>query len=153
MRHALPLLLAATLLATGGCATSPAASGANGTSGGAGANGASGGPAASRRSAGTNTLLASEITAAAQENLRDLVVSLRPRWVQNNSAGSIGSGGANAGVAVFINGQMGGGIDALAQIPKRAVERITFYSTTEAQARYGSRVRGPVIDVRLQTGG
>ena len=141
MSKSLLVLLAAGALAAGACATTPAA------------DGASAGAPAARRAGGMNVLLPDEIAAAAQENLRDLVVSLRPRWTQNTSAGSIGSGGASGGVVVFVNGQLGGGLDALAQIPKRAVERITYFTTTEAQARYGSRVRGPVIDVRLQTGG
>lgn len=140
MSKPLLLLLAAGVLAIGACATTPAAEGG-------------GAEASTRRSAGMNTLLPDEIAAAAQENLRDVVVSLRPRWLQNTSAGSIASGGASGGVVVFINGQLGGGLDALAQVPKRAVARMTYLSTTEAQSRYGSRVRGPVIDVRLQTGG
>ena len=85
--------------------------------------------------------------------MRDVITALRPRWLQNSTAGSIRGMGANGEISVYVNGRPSGGIDALTGIDKSAVERVLYYTVSEAQQRYGSVVRGPIIDLRLKVGG
>ena len=139
MRQSTTLLLAAALLATGACAS--AGTTADGT------------PRAARTASSTNVLGPAEIEAAPQRNMRDVLTALRPRWLQNQSAGSIRGMGANGEISVYVNGRPSGGLDVLTGIDRSAVDRVVYYTLTEAQNRYGSVVRGPIIDVRLKVGG
>ena len=140
MRHSTTLLLAAALRAPGAGAR-------------AGTGAADGDARPSRSSSNTNVLAAADIEAAAQRNMRDVITALRPRWLQNSTAGSSRGMGANGEISVYVNGRPSGGIDALTGIDKSAVERVLYYTVSEAQQRYGSVVRGPIIDLRLKVGG
>lgn len=145
MRPFTPLLLAAVVATTGACASGGAAAG----NAGAGAETAR----PSRTASGTNVIASAAIEAAAQRNMYDVIVALRPRWLQNSGAGSIGAMGSNGAVTVHVNGRPSGGLETLSGLDKSAVDRVLYYTLSEAQARYGSVVRGPVIDVRLKVGG
>jgi len=140
MRHATTILLAATLLATGACAS---------TGTGAGADGA---PQTRSASSG-NVLGASDIESATQRNMYDVLSALRPRWLQNPNARDLDPKSAAEAISVYVNGRPSGGIESLSGIDKTAVERVVYLSLTEAQNRWGSVVRGPVIDLRLKVGG
>ena len=139
MRQPTTLLLAAALLATGACASA-------GTS-------ADGEPRAARSSSSTNLLGPAEIEGASQRNMRDVITALRPRWVQNTNARDFDPRSTSELISVYVNGRPSGGLDALSGIDKSAVERVIFYTLSEAQGRFGSVVRAPVIDVRLKVGG
>jgi hypothetical protein len=139
MRQPTTLLLAAALLATGACASAGTA--ADGT------------PRAARTASSTNLLGPAEIEAAAQRNMRDVITALRPRWLQNANARDFDPRSASEAIEVYVNGRPSGGLDALSGIDKSAVDRVHYYTLSEAQGRYGSVVRGPIIDVRLKVGG
>lgn len=139
MRQPTTLLLAAALLATGACASAGTA--------------AEGAPRAARTASSTNLLGPTEIEAAAQRNMRDVITALRPRWLQNTNARDFDPRSSSEAIAVYVNGRPSGGIDALTGIDKSAVDRVLYYTLSEAQGRYGSVVRGPIIDVRLKVGG
>lgn len=142
MRHPTTLLLAAALVAAGGCASTGTAAGD-----------ADAAPRSARSASSTTVLAPADVAAATQQNMRDVITALRPRWLQNTSAGSIRGMGANGEISVYVNGRPSGGIDVLTGIDKTAVERVLYYPLSEAQNRYGSVVRGPIIDVRLKIGG
>ena len=141
MRHVTTLVLTAALLAVGGCASAGTSAAADD------------GARPSRAAANTNVLATADIESAAQQNMRDVITALRPRWLQNQGAGSIRGLGANGEIAVHVNGRPSGGLDVLTGIDKSAVARVLYYTLSEAQNRYGSVVRGPIIDIRLKIGG
>jgi hypothetical protein len=144
-----PLLLGGLLLAALACA-SGGGGGAATTAAPADSTGAAA-ATTPRPSGNRNLLTAQELNSVGSQNLRDVVNALRPRWLQNTSAGSLS--GPNGGVTVYMSGQLLGGLDALATVQKGSVDRMVYYSITEAQARYGMRVRTPVIEIRLKSGG
>ena len=147
MRHPTTILLAAALLAAGACAST----GTGG--GGGGAEGAGDGARPARTASSTNLLAAAEIEAAAQRNMRDVIAALRPRWLQNSNPRDFHPTSAAEAIAVYVNGRPSGGLESLASIDKMAVDRVLYFTLAEAQSRWGSVVRGPVIDVRLRVGG
>ena len=143
-----PLLLGGLLLAAMACASG----GGGGATAAAPADSTGAAAAATARPSGNRNLLtAQELNSVGSQNLRDVVNALRPRWLQNTSAGSLS--GVSGGVTVYMSGQLLGGLDALSTVQKGSVDRMVYYSITEAQARYGMRVRTPVIEIRLKSGG
>jgi len=143
-----PLLLGGLLLAAAACAS--AGGGGAATAAPADSTGAAAAPS-TRPSGNRNLLTAQELNGVGSQNLRDVVNALRPRWLQNTSAGS--PSGVTGGVTVYMNGQLLGGLDVLSTVQKSSVDRLMYYSLTEAQSRYGMRVRTPVIEIRLKSGG
>jgi len=144
-----PLLRGGLLLAALACA-SGGGGGAATTAAPADSTGAAA-ATTPRPSGNRNLLTAQELNSVGSQNLRDVVNALRPRWLQNTSAGSLS--GPNGGVTVYMSGQLLGGLEALSTVQKGSVDRMVYYSITEAQARYGMRVRTPVIEIRLKSGG
>jgi hypothetical protein len=142
-----PLLLGGLLLAAMACASG----GGGGATAAAPADSTGAAAATARPSGNRNLLTAQELNSVGSQNLRDVVNALRPRWLQNTSAGSLS--GVSGGVTVYMSGQLLGGLDALSTVQKGSVDRMVYYSITEAQARYGMRVRTPVIEIRLKSGG
>ena len=143
MRHSTTILLAATLLAAGACASA-------GTSGAADAGD---GARPARTASSSNVLAAADIEAATQRSMRDVLGALRPRWLQNPNARDLDPKSAAEAISVYVNGRPSGGVESLGGIDKTAVDRVLYFTLTEAQNRWGSVVRGPVIDVRLKVGG
>ena len=52
---------------------------------------------------------------------------------------------SGAPMTYMLNGRPSGGLDALSGIDKGSVDRVLYYTLSEAQGRYGSSVRGPMI--------
>ena len=134
-------LAAATTL--GACASSGTAGAGDGTE-----------PAA-RRNTNRDLLTRGDLAGATHTNLYDAAQALRPHWFRSNvsAAGNPNMPGGNrlggGGPVVYLQGQLYGAAESLRNISLGDVEQARYLTTSAAQARYGSRVEQPVIDVTL----
>jgi hypothetical protein len=103
---------------------------------------ASAGTEAERRPAArANLLTQEEIRNARYNNLYDIVVALRPNWL--NQRGPISFADPEAGkVLVYLNEVHAGGAEYLRQVSVLDVESMHYFNATEASARFGFRQSG-----------
>jgi len=88
-----------------------------------------------------------ELATRPADNMRAIVRALRPNWLLTPAGASGISSPATAPVKVFVDGNEFGGADMLSSLPSSSVESARYYSTTEAQSKYGLRVSSPVIEI------
>jgi hypothetical protein len=95
-----------------------------------------GGSSATRRSGNNDTQITlEEIESAHQPTLFDVVRALRPMWLR--VAPTAITNDQSSGIAVYVDEQRAGGLDALRQLPSTAALKIRFYASSEAQSRFG----------------
>jgi hypothetical protein len=132
IRSLLPL--ASVVLLASACATGGAAR-TSGDGGGSSAQAdrttsADGAPRVRRN---PNMIVAEELRDVPHGNLFDVVSAMRPEWLRTSGT-SVSGGGA---IVVYVDGSRVGPPIALRQVPTSQARRLTYYSPTEAQARFG----------------
>lgn len=92
-------------------------------------------------------LLADEIQASAVSgSAYDAVRRLRPEFLRNRGARSLGDARPEP-LVVYLNGVMAGGVEALNQIPATDVRSIRYLNGRDATTRYGTGHGGGVLEV------
>lgn len=94
-----------------------------------------------------NYLPRAELATRSTDNMYSLVSSLRPNWLQTPLRAAGVTSPAAGPVTVWVDGKEFGPADMMKSISSDAVEYARYYSTTEAQSKYGLRVISPVIDI------
>lgn len=133
LRRAVLLITAATTVA---CA---AASG-----------GTSAGPRRDR-----NTITTDELRTTQASTLFDVVQRLHPEWLVPHTQGAVGSAsgrsitgsGSDTDIQVFMDTQHAGSIEILKQFTPSQASQLKFYSSSEAQARFGNGNLNGVIQI------
>ncbi len=100
-----------------------------------------------------NYLARAELATRSTDNMFSLVRSLRPNWLATPMGGAGISTPGSAPVTVYLDGREFGPAEMLKSISSEAVEYARYYSTTEAQSKYGLRVVSPVIDITTRKPG
>ena len=88
-----------------------------------------------------------ELATRPADNMQAIVRAMRPNWLMTPAGASGISSPATAPVKLFVDGNEFGGQEMLSSIPGSSVESARYYSTTEAQSKYGLRVASPVIEI------
>ena len=88
-----------------------------------------------------------ELATRPGDNMFAIVRALRPNWLVTPMGASGISNPASAPVKVFVDGNEFGEADMLKSIASNSVESARYYTTTEAQSKYGLRVSSPVIAI------
>lgn len=88
-----------------------------------------------------------ELATRPTENMHNLVRALRPNWLVTPMGGAGVASPGSAPVTVFLDRKEFGGAEMLKSISAEAVEEARYFSTTEAQSRFGLRVASPVIAI------
>lgn len=89
------------------------------------------------------TITAADLAEATQLSLLDYLTAQRPRWLR-------GVDGRAITVEVYINDAASGGAAALRDIPLAEVASARYFDLAAAQARYGGRLRVPVIAITMK---
>jgi hypothetical protein len=93
-------------------------------------------------------VLTSEMLRETQESdLFAAIQRLRPQWLRARGAARVSGG--NLTVAVFVNDVRRGEVDVLRTFRLEGVERVQFFTGSEATTRWGTGVAGGVILVTL----
>ena len=134
LRRALLLVTAATTVA---CA--------------AATSGASAGPRRDR-----NTITADDLKETQAATLYDVVQRLHPEWLVPHTQGSVGGravsgSGSDTDIQVFMDTQHAGGLEVLKQFSPTQATQLKFYSSSEAQARFGNGNLNGVIQIVTST--
>lgn len=118
--------------------------------GSAGASAAStgegGAPAPAARRDRT-VITADDIRATSEVNLYDIVQRLHPEWLTPHTAATAANPSPQP--AVYLGSQRAGTVDVLRQFAANAVASLKFYSSSEAQARFGSNNQNGVIQILM----
>jgi hypothetical protein len=88
-----------------------------------------------------------ELATRPADNMQAIVRAMRPNWLMTPAGASGISSPATAPVKLFVDGNEFGGAEMLSSIPGSSVESARYFSTTEAQSKYGLRVASPVIEI------
>jgi hypothetical protein len=90
----------------------------------------------SKKSSSNDRMISSEeIESSHQPTLFDVVRALRPNWLTTTPTGLRSD--ADAGISVYLDAQRAGGVDVLRQLPSSSASELRFYSSSEAQSRFG----------------
>lgn len=115
----------------------------------ASAGGASPGPRRDR-----NTITADELKATQASTLYDVVQRLHPEWLVPHTQGTLGASGSgmsgagsDTNIQVFMDTQHAGSVDVLRQFTPSQATQLKFYSSSEAQARFGNGNLNGVIQI------
>ena len=87
-----------------------------------------------------------EIATISASNALHAIERLRPTFLRAEGFGL-------APVAVYVNGQRFGELQALRSMPAREIRTVRRLSAAEAQLRYGVGNSGGVLDIATKTGG
>ena len=91
------------------------------------------GAAAIVRNSNPDYITSIEVEGTATTNAYDLIRRLRPRWLQNSGASSIGGGTVRGQViAVVLDGQRLGGLETLRTIGTSGIKTLQYYDATRA---------------------
>ena len=89
-----------------------------------------------------------ELATRRTDNMYIVISALRPNWIVTPmGASGVGSTAATAAVRVFLDGREYGGVEVLRSMGAETVETARYYSTTQAQSKFGFRVESPVIEL------
>lgn len=128
-------ILFVTAVATVGCA--------------AATSGASTGPRHDR-----NTISTDELTSTQASTLYDVVQRIHPEWLVPHTQGTLGvpgsavsGSGTDSDIQVFLDTQHAGGLEVLKQFTPTQAAQLKFYSSSEAQARFGNGNLNGVIQI------
>jgi len=91
-----------------------------------------------------NVLTREQLLATQEADLYGAIAQLRPQWLRARGAARISG---RVQVAVFVDDVRRGEIDQLRTIRLEGVDRVEFFSATEATTRWGTDVAGGVIAV------
>ena len=95
-----------------------------------------------------NQLTRAELATRRADNMYTVVNSLRPNWIVTPlGASGVGSTAATAPTTVYLDGRELGGVEFLRSITAETIEHARFYSTTQAQSKFGLRSASPVIEL------
>jgi len=100
----------------------------------------------------SDILTAAELAAApglANGSLYDAVAQLRPTFLNPRDARTGFTGSPGTLPAVFVNGMLSGGVEALRMIPASAVVEMRYVRSFDAVLRYGPDYGAGIILVRL----
>lgn len=104
------------------------------------------GPQAGRRPSGRSDLLTREdIEMVSQNNVYDLVLSLRSNWLRTRGADTIM--GTPSEVIVYLDGVRYGGVELLRAMNTSTVEQIQHFNGIDASGRWGLDHGAGVIHV------
>lgn len=91
-----------------------------------------------------NLLTRDQLLATQEADLYGAIEQLRPQWLRARGAARISG---RVEVAVFVDDVRRGDVDQLRTIRLEGVERVEFFTATEATTRWGTDVAGGVIAV------
>ena len=95
-----------------------------------------------------SVLTRAELATRGSNNMHTVVSSLRPNWIVTPlGAAGVGSTAATAPTTVYLDGRELGGVEFLRTLGAESVELARFYSTTQAQSKFGLRSASPVIEI------
>ena len=100
------------------------------------------------RSQDRSVITREEIAQRSFENIYSVVASLRSDWLRPPLGGTgFAARSATAPPTVYVDGRHFGALELLKTFSAESVERIRYYSATDAQNRFGTAVESPVIEV------
>jgi hypothetical protein len=94
-----------------------------------------------------NLITREEIAQRSFDNMHSVVSSLRSDWLRRPLSGSSVGATSAAPATIFLDGRLIGDLDILKSFSAESVERVRYYTVTEAQNRFGMTATTPVIEL------
>ncbi|HVX41121.1 MAG TPA: hypothetical protein VHB25_16255 [Gemmatimonadaceae bacterium] len=101
-----------------------------------------------------NTISADELKETQASTLYDVVQRIHPEWLVPHTQGTVGvpgsavsGSGSDTDIQVFLDTQHAGGLEVLKQFTPTQAAQLKFYSSSEAQARFGNGNLNGVIQI------
>lgn len=93
----------------------------------------------------SNVVTAEDLAAQPMNNLYDALQRLRPRWLVERGATTLGAGGNP--VVVYVDNQRMGGVQELRNIVLETVQQVRYRDAADATTRYGTGHASGAIEV------